>query len=99
MNLIGILFFFFKQKTAYEVRPRDWSSDVCSSDLLCLGQKLRTLGTLHARPMAAGARANHGSDHSLSRDDPRLPAPADYFGDYFARPQSLSGGRKPRIVA
>src|SRR3546814_9505062 len=27
-------FFFFKQKTAYEVRIRDWSSDVCSSDLL-----------------------------------------------------------------
>src|ERR1043165_6394414 len=25
-------FFFFKQKTAYEIRPRDWSSDVCSSD-------------------------------------------------------------------
>src|SRR3546814_2048863 len=25
--------FFFKQKTAYEVRIRDWSSDVCSSDL------------------------------------------------------------------
>src|SRR3546814_1838074 len=28
------LFFFFKQKTAYEVRISDWSSDVCSSDLL-----------------------------------------------------------------
>ena len=27
------LFFFFKQKTAYEIRIRDWSSDVCSSDL------------------------------------------------------------------
>src|ERR1043165_6925577 len=25
---------FFKQKTAYEIRPRDWSSDVCSSDLV-----------------------------------------------------------------
>src|SRR3546814_16227450 len=28
-----LLFFFFKQKTAYEVRISDWSSDVCSSDL------------------------------------------------------------------
>src|ERR1043165_7110049 len=28
-----IYFVFFKQKTAYEIRPRDWSSDVCSSDL------------------------------------------------------------------
>src|SRR3546814_2531008 len=28
------MFFFFKQKTAYEMRMSDWSSDVCSSDLL-----------------------------------------------------------------
>src|SRR3546814_9735553 len=33
-------FFFFKQKTAYELRISDWSSDVCSSDLLgvCFGR-------------------------------------------------------------
>src|SRR3546814_4827190 len=30
----GYVFFFFKQKTAYEMRISDWSSDVCSSDLL-----------------------------------------------------------------
>src|SRR3546814_4071068 len=30
----GFFFFFFKQKTAYEMRISDWSSDVCSSDLL-----------------------------------------------------------------
>src|SRR3546814_10612523 len=28
-----MFFFFFKQKTAYEIRISDWSSDVCSSDL------------------------------------------------------------------
>src|ERR1044071_7798595 len=28
-----MFFFFFKQKTAYEISTRDWSSDVCSSDL------------------------------------------------------------------
>src|SRR3546814_20223412 len=28
-------FFLFKQKTAYEMRISDWSSDVCSSDLIC----------------------------------------------------------------
>src|SRR3546814_16557943 len=28
-----MMFFFFKQKTAYDVRISDWSSDVCSSDL------------------------------------------------------------------
>src|SRR3546814_3774538 len=31
---IIVCFFFFKQKTAYEMRISDWSSDVCSSDLL-----------------------------------------------------------------
>src|SRR3546814_2680709 len=30
---IVLCFFFFKQKTAYEMRISDWSSDVCSSDL------------------------------------------------------------------
>src|SRR3546814_9208757 len=34
--LIIFLFFFFKQKTAYELRISDWSSDVCSSDLLAI---------------------------------------------------------------
>src|SRR3546814_4337936 len=33
MLLVHCLFFFFKQKTAYEMRISDWSSDVCSSDL------------------------------------------------------------------
>src|SRR3546814_6639888 len=31
--LYCVYFFFFKQKTAYEMRISDWSSDVCSSDL------------------------------------------------------------------
>src|SRR3546814_1580962 len=31
--MLTVLFFFFKQKTAYEMRISDWSSDVCSSDL------------------------------------------------------------------
>src|SRR6056300_487116 len=36
------LFFFFKQKTAYEISECDWSSDVCSSDLRCSGTGERT---------------------------------------------------------
>src|SRR3546814_17365745 len=32
------MFFFFKQKTAYEMRISDWSSDVCSSDLVFGGE-------------------------------------------------------------
>src|SRR3546814_5756241 len=35
-DLDGFVFFFFKQKTAYEMRISDWSSDVCSSDLFAL---------------------------------------------------------------
>src|SRR3546814_8113879 len=34
--MLIMVFFFFKQKTAYELRISDWSSDVCSSDLLGL---------------------------------------------------------------
>src|SRR3546814_8633797 len=34
MVYLSLVFFFFKQKTAYEMRISDWSSDVCSSDLL-----------------------------------------------------------------
>src|SRR3546814_10243126 len=40
-------FFFFKQRTAYEIRISDWSSDVCSSDLISL--------SLVAGTTAAGA--------------------------------------------
>src|SRR3546814_3389669 len=32
-SVVCFYFFFFKQKTAYEMRISDWSSDVCSSDL------------------------------------------------------------------
>src|SRR3546814_13789947 len=37
-------FFFFKQKTAYEMRISDWSSDVCSSDLCSAPGKWGTIG-------------------------------------------------------
>src|SRR3546814_1778688 len=45
------MFFFFKQKTAYEMRISDWSSDVCSSDLQVYGAKVPayTLVDLDAR--------------------------------------------------
>src|SRR3546814_648873 len=36
---VCIFLFFFKQKTAYEMRISDWSSDVCSSDLAELGTR------------------------------------------------------------
>src|SRR3546814_3292284 len=38
VSLGYMLFIFFKQKTAYEMRISDWSSDVCSSDLEHVGR-------------------------------------------------------------
>src|SRR3546814_5548907 len=45
-------FFFFKQKTAYEMRISDWSSDVCSSDLSCVN-RLAPLGLDTAEAVAS----------------------------------------------
>src|SRR3546814_2768584 len=39
-------FFFFKQKTAYEMRISDWSSDVCSSDLVAFTESLALAQTV-----------------------------------------------------
>src|SRR3546814_16333877 len=65
--LFGVVFFFFKQKTAYEMRISDWSSDVCSSDL-CRAHA-RLLGAVLARGRARrrgqcvrGRRS--GTDHA-----------------------------------
>src|SRR3546814_9094356 len=41
-HCLFFLFFCFKQKTAYEMRISDWSSDVCSSDLLVLLRQTET---------------------------------------------------------
>src|SRR3546814_6588259 len=46
---------FFKQKTAYEMRISDWSSDVCSSDL-CLPVRVEGKG---GAPFAIGGRETH----------------------------------------
>src|SRR3546814_14443688 len=50
------VFFFFKQKTAYEMRISDWSSDVCSSDLQH-GDLVLDSGTLAGDRRGTGARA------------------------------------------
>src|SRR3546814_14064320 len=59
------MFFFFKQKTAYEMRISDWSSDVCSSDLA------------RADPRRAGqgrARDTRRLDRARDRRRGRAPA-------------------------
>src|SRR3546814_10461919 len=42
-----IVVFFFKQKTAYEMRISDWSSDVCSSDLMGAAQQAGDIARRH----------------------------------------------------
>src|SRR3546814_19818112 len=54
-----LYFFFFKQKTAYEMRISDWSSDVCSSDL---GDR-------------RGPGRRHHPHHQIGRRRPRLREP------------------------
>src|SRR3546814_19751176 len=62
--LISGLFFFFKQKTAYEMRISDWSSDVCSSDLAAR----RTRDDRDAVAEALGVR------HDMGRKENRRAA-------------------------
>src|SRR3546814_7489942 len=50
-SLLSAFVFFFKQKTAYEMRISDWSSDVCSSDLS---------DEEHCRGTRFGTRIAHG---------------------------------------
>src|SRR3546814_9727305 len=61
------LFFFFKQKTAYEMRISDWSSDVCSSDLTRQICRLDRLRPRPARryPQHAVAVAGHARRASV----------------------------------
>src|SRR3546814_19983480 len=79
--LCVLVFFFFKQKTAYEMRISDWSSDVCSSDL-CRRQPQISDRELRPEPQADGARlcrhllfAPRRSQDPARGDDGRARAP------------------------
>src|SRR3546814_1871490 len=80
-SMICILFcfvFFFKQKTAYEMRISDWSSDVCSSDLarrICQPDHRM----LRADIFAVHRHADHASD-GCGVDDRSLRAALDQIG-------------------
>src|SRR3546814_4672114 len=50
---VHFYFFFFKQKTAYEMRISDWSSDVCSSDLSRVHRPVKAVRVESARSNAA----------------------------------------------
>src|SRR3546814_8429958 len=55
---VRAVFFFFKQKTAYELRISDWSSDVCSSDLVEL---------LQVREISAGDSGGYNATFTAER--------------------------------
>src|SRR3546814_3134621 len=60
--LLGLFtFFFFKQKTAYEMRISDWSSDVCSSDLIDLQRReaLAASGSVSGDELTVARNAHH----------------------------------------
>src|SRR3546814_6316307 len=63
------MFFFFKQKTAYEMRISDWSSDVCSSDL-----QIRS--PIHVAPPARHAHLPSSAvSHRRTKRRKNLPLP------------------------
>src|SRR3546814_4035005 len=84
-------FFFFKQKTAYEMRISDWSSDVCSSDLR-RHQRARRHAADEAiafdqqRPCAVAGR-RHGSDQpggAAATDDDVIAATDGHLAAWYA---------------
>src|SRR3546814_8073520 len=71
LYMISSFFFFFKQKTAYEMRISDWSSDVCSSDLTNPGNETIKRGNPDLQPFRAwqaeiGAEWYFASDSLLN---------------------------------
>src|SRR3546814_9348476 len=70
-SLMTVLFVFCKQKTAYEMRSSDWSSDVCSSDLLIVGEffwREILLGCRHRQELLARTRQERLAIAAVDRD-------------------------------
>src|SRR3546814_3428417 len=77
--LFCVCFFFFKQKTAYEMRISDWSSDVCSSDLAA--KQCVARDDLAAAGQRMHARLRHQPAHLAGRHQiGALAGKADDFG-------------------
>src|SRR3546814_6819297 len=85
--ILLFLFFFFKQKTAYEMRISDWSSDVCSSDLPAAG--LDRFGSREfRREFVGGIGREIDRDERIERhaevDAARRAVDERGFGDHLA---------------
>src|SRR3546814_13823646 len=61
-----LFFFFFKQKTAYEMRISDWSSDVCSSDLLRTRQGRKGGNDQNAQGLFVGHAQGVGTEAAIA---------------------------------
>src|SRR3546814_4134381 len=68
VSYLSMFFFFFKQKTAYEMRISDWSSDVCSSDLLDPVAIIVRYGKIGAAAMDAAPSLRVISKHGSGTD-------------------------------
>src|SRR3546814_10913157 len=69
---------FFKQKSAYEMRISDWSSDVCSSDLLSFNQTPSLLTIPYASITAfVDPSVDFGLQFQVSDDEAAQPEPHD----------------------
>src|SRR3546814_10388689 len=89
---VSSIFFFFKQKTAYEMRISDWSSDVCSSDVA----GLRADGAQRRRGFGGAAPARNGGDrrdHLIYHFDPARTAGALPAGPWAQREDGRRGTR------
>src|SRR3546814_5128354 len=96
--------FFFEQKTAYEMLISDWSSDVCSSDLMCIeGQRKnfevhRLVCEAFHGPAPDGQQAAHkdGVRTNCYASNLRWATPASNTADKYGHGTILRGARHPR---
>src|SRR3546814_12379777 len=89
--VLFFLFFFFKQKTAYEMRISDWSSDVCSSDLLRVAARNADVGPQRELHAGAEAVAMYRRNH---RKRQLAPADAETLKRIRERPPQLQVQRE-----
>src|SRR3546814_8281429 len=83
------MFFFFKQKTAYEMRISDWSSDVCSSDLPDRRRRDRRRQGCRRGPQGPGPRLCRQGEGSGGRRRLTLSRAPKGARLYVALPQQV----------
>src|SRR3546814_5734949 len=99
-----MFFFFFKQKTAYEMRISDWSSDVCSSDLwtgpdysvaYAMGPSptgpFKPMGKILSQDFKIARGAGH---HSVVN----VPGTDDWYIAYHRRPLDEDSGERRQLA-